>query len=407
MGTRIGSCGLVVGWLLFSACTEGEVDVDFDEFEDAGAIDGSTVDSGGGEDSAVADAGTAPEDDAGQEPDSGPTGLLEPGDMARIRAVGICAALEACQGVELLSQSMGGQSCASRIGGVFANRNMVYFADAVEAGRVILRPEDVSSCMEDLAATGCDVKSSRWRQVCGAAVEGTVDVGGECAIDEECGDDSFCDRGSDGTTCPGECVSLKAETDSCTSSEQCQEGLVCFGGTCEVPLISGEDCSGAADLCRTGLICLDGTCEPQESVYGADEDEPCDPFADELCRVDGDEPLVCVEQESGSALCRTRVFSDGTCRRSVPSQCPEDQYCDAEPNQEGTCRDLPGLYEECRPESKERRCAPGLVCDTYQSSGEACVYIKDNGGTCEGDASCYSGSCGDDLSCAAPPACDL
>ncbi len=407
MGIRIDGWGFALVLLLFCACKEGEVDLSFDDDEDAGSADAASMDSGADAGSPVTDAETLPEDDAGAEPDSGGSDLPDPEELAGMRAAGICAALEACQGAELLSQSLDGQTCETRIGGVFANRNMAHFAEAVRAGRVIFRPENAAFCVEDLADAGCDVKASRWRQVCGSTVEGTVDLGGQCAIDEECGDGAYCDRGSDGTACPGECVALKPESESCSSSEQCEDGLVCFGGTCAASLLQGADCTGAAELCRTGLLCIAGTCEPQQSVYGAGLDEACDPFADELCRVDGEVPLVCAEQSSGSALCRERVAADGACRRSVPSQCPELQYCEAEPNQEGTCTDLPGLYEECRPENKDRRCSSGLVCDTYQSSGEACVPIQDNGGSCEGSPSCYSGECSDELTCVPPPACLL
>ena len=399
---------LLLVLLLSYACMEGELDVvTFSDEQEAGSADASAIDSGGDAGSTAVDAAMPLADDAGAETDSPDSDLPEPEELAGMRADAICAALEACQGADLLSQSMDGQPCAWKIGGVFANRNMAHFGDSVLAGRVIFRPDNATLCIEDLAATGCDVKASRWRQVCGSTVEGSVETGGQCVIDEECSDSAYCERGADGTVCPGECVALKGENNSCTSSEQCEHGLVCFGGTCEAPLLQEDDCTGAPELCRIGLLCLAGSCQPQANVYGAGPDEPCDPFTGELCSIEGQQPLVCAEQPIGSALCRERVAAGAVCRRSVPSQCPVGQYCEAEAGQEGNCKDLPGLYEECRPENKDRRCGPGLVCDTYQSGGEACVPIKDNGGTCEGDASCFSGRCDDDLTCAPPPACVL
>jgi hypothetical protein len=97
-------------------------------------------------------------------------------------------------------------------------------------------------------------------------------------------------------------------------------------------------------------------------------------------------------------VCAATVGADAACARAVPNQCPAHQYCDAEPGEEGTCRDRPGDGEYCL--DRSQACA-----DQHACVDDVCVRIGGVGEPCGSDTECYSRDCGNDGTCAGPLEC--
>jgi hypothetical protein len=242
---------------------------------------------------------------------------------------------------------------------------------------------------------------------CEDAIEGKSDVDEVCSIDQECKGNMYCDKGML-ETCPGSCATLQTSGLPCTSSAQCADGLVCPAGTCAIPLAEGDGCTeylGSGE-CPPGLVCIgpsDGlTCRSIASVYTAKSGETCDPFG-KLCQLG----LVCQSQSTGGGICGAPVSAGGKCRRSVPNQCPLEQYCKdaksgvttrATPGKDGVCADLPADAQSC---DAAIGCKPGAIC--LMSDGK-CHNYQSLGQDCSENAQCYSRACTDGM-CAAPLEC--
>ena len=357
------------------------------------------------------DANTEPEPpmDSGLPPDEPTPPEMSPADVAAALAKGRCGALEACMGKELLLDSLDGNDCVSYTTNQFADRDLHWLTKAVALGRVTFRGDLLAKCQKDIVALGCEVRSRRLPASCEDAVEGKADVDDSCSIDQECQGNMYCDKGML-ATCPGQCASLQTAGLPCTSSAQCRDGLVCPAGTCETPLAEGDGCTvylGSGE-CPPGLVCLGQpdnlTCRSIASVYTGKSGEACDAFG-KLCQFG----LVCQSQtaSSGAGICGAPKPAGSTCRRSVPNQCPVEQYCKdakagvvsrAQPGKDGVCADLPTDGQSC---DAAIGCKPGAIClgsdgkcHTYQNVGKSCLE----------PAQCYSRACEDD-ECVAPQEC--
>jgi hypothetical protein len=408
----------IVGW----GCTikEGEV-----EFEDAGYWYWEGEDAGlDTEDAAEVNdrdsgADSVGEDAAGGEDSSAPVLPTVEGMPSRF-AQAICSAIEDCEGSEYLTLSLRGDDCVEHTAMVFENRDYHYLEESVDAGRVIFDAESVAQCLSDIRAQGCEVTNSREPESCQHALQGTVDVGANCVIDADCAGDAFCGSAPGVAECPTVCNGLLAEGGACERSDQCENGLVCAGGTCASPPTEGETCclaesdqscwDTAPAPCKRGLECTSdsstqATCKKITDVRKAKEGETCEPPI-LMCEVNGDKSLACLAIDSSTGICREKVEVGGTCQAAQPSQCPVGQYCEAADLAiDGTCVDLPDRGEPCREEGKSVRCAPGLVCDLYSGDPE-CVPINSNGFACASDRGCFSGICGDEDNCVAPAICE-
>jgi hypothetical protein len=412
---------LTIGAVIFFGwgCTIKEGDV---EFEDSGSWywDDAGLDTEDADEATDGDGGAGPVgEDAGGEDSSAPV-LPTVEDIPYLFAHAICSAIEDCEGSEFLTLSLRGKDCVEHTTLVFENRDYHYLEESVDTGRVVFDAESVSQCLADIRAQGCDVTNSRQPESCEQAIQGTVDVGANCVIDADCIGDAFCGPEQGVAECPTVCRDLLAAGEACERSDQCENGLVCAGGTCASPPDENETCCLAeSDIscwdtapapCKRGLECTpdsstQATCKKISDVRRAKEDETCEPPI-LMCEVNGDKPLSCVAIDSSTGICREKVEAGGTCQAAQPSQCPVGQYCDAAGLAvDGTCVDLPGMYEPCRAENQIVRCAPGLVCDLYRGD-VACVPINSNGSACDSDQGCFSGICGDDGNCAAPVVCE-
>ncbi len=412
------SAVFVLGW----GCTIKEGDVEFEDsgiwfFDDAGLDTDDTGEVTDGDDGV--DSSEPVGEDAGEQDSSAPD-LPTVEDIPYLFAYAICGAIEDCEGSEFLTLSLRGKDCVEHTTLVFENRDYHYLEESVDAERVVFDAEGFSQCLSDIRAQGCEVTNSREPESCQQALQGTVDVGANCVIDADCAGEAFCGSEQSVAECPTVCRDLLAAGDACERSNQCEDGLVCAGGSCATPPAEGETCclaesdescwETAPAPCKRGLECTPdaftgSTCKKISDVWRAKEGETCEPPI-LLCELNGDIPLSCVAIDQSTGICREKVEAGGTCQAAQPSQCPVGQYCDAAALAvDGTCVDLPGQYEPCRAENQIVRCAPEFVCDLYRGD-LACVPINSNGSACDSNAGCYSGICGDEGNCVALAICE-
>jgi hypothetical protein len=405
-----GLCALVIG----STACDGDVDFDHDFdgslFDDAGQDagtprpDAGPVDSdddagrdvGGGGSAANdggADAGTSSTGDAGL-----PPGSQVPSQLARA----LCAALADCyHSTELRDDALGGQDCVALNEGAFGNSDLRDLPASIEAGLVEFDGDKMDDCTSEIRALGCKARASRLPASCKAALGGTVLIAGECTTNLDCRGEAFCDKGVL-ETCPGVCSPLQADGFPCRHDDdnQCQDGLVCSGGTCRALRDVGQSCGGDGQTgCGPGLECADlglgdgDQCVSISALYTVKLGKDCD-ANDALC-----EPGLVCESVSGTAgVCAKPVGKGASCKRALPNQCPVGQYCDAvNAGESGTCVDAPGDGQACR--TRAPVCASGHVC-----VDNVCRPRLDNGEDCIDDRQCYSGMC--TAVCEGPLACE-
>ena len=232
-------------------------------------------------------------------------------------------------------------------------------------------------------------------------------VGGMCG--RECVGDAFCDPQDQ---FPGICSARLPRGSTCTANDdaQCEDGLVCFTGSCEPLGAMSQPCGTGLPAGKPGLECvLDGSdtlCLPLSTLRMRLSGEDCDVTAD-LC----EPPLVCASRSGNSGVCEETVSPGEPCRRAVPNQCPPFQFCDAsDPGEVGSCLELPGAGDPCLTTvdgsgtevPRRQACADGYICN----ADLFCSAIGRLGDSCGTDAECYSRICGEDLLCVPPAVCE-
>ncbi len=296
-----------------------------------------------------------------------------------------------------------------------------FLQDAVDAGRVQYRSDRVNACIAALGTIACDELGSHPPEACRDALAGTIDEGEDCALDEECSGNAFCD--TTGMACPGTCTALGAAGSDCEENEQCDTGLVCActgspvcNGTCTTQVGVGDTCGGSAADCALGLFCagenadmnISGECKTIDEVFVGAVGDECSLDDGLLCE-DG---VSCAATVTGSGAtlmvaweCEAEVAEDADCKLAIPDQCPVGQFCDVNPGGlaprfVGTCKDLPRAGQDCS--DWQNLCAAGSVCDV----AGLCQPVNRIGGVCNANNQCASDHCvGGE--CAAPTLCDL
>jgi hypothetical protein len=174
-------------------------------------------------------------------------------------------------------------------------------------------------------------------------------------------------------------------------------------------LAAGDSCStlGVRSECPAGLVCQGTsghlTCQSIGTLYVGKLGASCDAFG-KLCELD----LVCQSQSTNgtTGVCAELSAASSKCRRSVPSQCPLDQYCKdakstitarAAVGVDGVCAALPTDGKPC---DADIGCAPGAVC----LSDGLCHSYRSVEAACDDALECYSNTCTDGV-CAAPLEC--
>ncbi|RMG20502.1 MAG: hypothetical protein D6729_02655, partial [Deltaproteobacteria bacterium] len=154
------------------------------------------------------------------------------GEVAKI----VCKAMVQCYGI-------GGDqaSCEAEWTAQFEDQTQKLWENAVNKGTLQYDGKKMRECLDALAAGGCTVfADGTTPAACDEALQGTVDAGGACNVNEECAGDAYCDTNS---ACPGTCVAYVAEGGDC-SSDSCKPGLDCVNNTCVAKAKVGEACGG-------------------------------------------------------------------------------------------------------------------------------------------------------------------
>ena len=326
-----------------------------------------------------------------------------------------CVALTDCIGSDLLADQLGGRDCATYQESLYRAGDLAYLTDSVAAGLVAFDDTQLVSCLVDIEELGCDVRASRLPSSCELAFSGLVEIGDSCTIHEDCAGSAFCDKLED-ATCPGTCKLPQPINGPCHHNDdaQCEDGLVCFRETGECTPLGGPgaECGLETDIgCEPGLVCDGETslCVALSSVYSIAEGEECD-VNGPLCQ----SGLVCESSSlvTTAGVCRETVAAGASCKRSVPNQCPLDQYCDAAmPGEEGPRVDRPEDGEPCLNRSQscadEHICICGtMACRDNQLADGTCLAKKAAGEECVASAQCYGGECGTDGTCTEALQCD-
>ncbi len=187
---------------------------------------------------------------------------------------------ECCTTEELMDQLLGAETEAeceefylAFIGSLFEP----VLQDSIEAGRVVYHGEIIGGCIDAYEALSCeefgDVLSGNGPFMgCGDPFEATVELGGECANDFDCLS-SFCpDSSIDLETMEityGVCTELPAIGEACIDDD-CGEDAYCDSNqatpTCAAKLADGSECTFdddcESDFCSDANLCaVNVTCD--------------------------------------------------------------------------------------------------------------------------------------------------
>jgi hypothetical protein len=326
----------------------------------------------------------------------------------------LCPELESCLGEDAGERFFGPDGCEERVRAQVEDGDFDATIEAVEAGRVQYDGSKVDACIGSIRGTGCGFQTTRVleSESCRLVLEGSVEPGGDCAIDEDCAGVAFCKR--NGAQCPGTCTELLESGEACTRDDECANGLACPSAVdrCVAPGRLGEDCGRVTDAaCAAGLLCLGasagnaGECSDPEELFVAQLGEDCAPAEGVLCVDDLACAIVLPLEAMPRFRCMERHDLGSGCTFGAPSQCPDDAYCSgvdlASGDVEGTCAKLPEEDDACNAQGGPP-CAAGLSCD----SDQICRPLGRLGDRCASDDACASGHCEDD-SCERPTSCTL
>ena len=219
-----------------------------------------------------------------------------------------------------------------------------------------------------------------------SCVDGTCQVVFECSDDGDCAASASCQSGS--------CIA----NGDCTTSADCPSDQICTDGIC----IRMGDCTEDPD-CPDQAHCENGVCEQNNACTG-----PLDCPVDQHC----DDSGICARNPTCSDdtdCALTQSCIDGVCQRNDVCQedgnCPGDQHCNADGlcERNGTCqydRDCP-IDQSCEGDT----CVRNATCSTHDDcpADQACVE-----GLCLRHAGCREDSdCDDGLFCTGVETCSI
>ncbi|HEX2880176.1 MAG TPA: hypothetical protein VHO25_11660 [Polyangiaceae bacterium] len=327
------------------------------------------------------------------------TGMNVPlDDVPAMYAAALCDAYLDCAG-PLLEVFQPGEDCTAlntaRIDDSFGP-----VQDAIDADRIVYDGTHIEACVNDIRGRSCAQLLERETPECEAALRGTVALGDDCTLNEECVGSAFCKVEA---ACPGVCTALLGAGEDCTESNQCASGLECGDDQiCVEPAGPGDVCQGGEADCAPGYLCAganednntSGNCRTFDEVFTVGSGQPCSFFDGELCQTN----LVCeiqsIDAMTGiTAICAAKKGAGQPCRVAIPDQCPNDQYCAVVPNTlEGTCTARPAAGQPCAPSALDDNaltiCIQGTQCDDGTCRARARL-----GQSCTVDAVCLSEHC--------------
>jgi hypothetical protein len=315
-----------------------------------------------------------------------------------------CVAYQKCFG-PLFSVFLNGSDCADLSTKRFESGTLSLVAAKIEQGTVVYNSSKAQACLDVVSTLTCDGLLERDQPACLAALDGTVALGGDCDLDEECKGSALCQSSSG--TCPGKCVALLSAGQACEVDGDCDSGLQCSKETklCVTPAVAGENCENGAPPCSPGLLCLGkeddatpkkpGVCRSTADAFKAAEGEACDVKAGTLCQTG----VSCVADSLDVTaltitwLCvKTGSYKTAeACKPGIPEACSTGNYCKVGTGLaalNGICTAIPDVLQSCGT-GLGAQCKTGAVC-----VAGLCQSYAENGVGCTGDDMCYSEYCG-------------
>ena len=155
-------------------------------------------------------------------------------------------AFTCCDAGELAGEGSWGASeaeCVANLSAELAGDIAGLQAD-VDAGRVVYHGDEARRCLDNVTSLACadygvDVYLPRVPG-CLQVIEGTLPVGEACSGDDQCMSHS-CGPTTTGTGMA--CVAVGAVNDACSTTIECEPGLFCSSGTCQVPFLNDAPCT--------------------------------------------------------------------------------------------------------------------------------------------------------------------
>ncbi|HEX6278108.1 MAG TPA: hypothetical protein VFZ53_33920 [Polyangiaceae bacterium] len=321
-----------------------------------------------------------------------------PAEFARAQ----CELVERCYG-PLYHVFFVFEDCETRTEAAFRDGGFAALEAAIDAKTVKYDAEKAARCLDELATRDCSEVNQRTLDACEDALAGTIPLGGECNLDEECEGARICEVAAQ---CPGTCVERYAAGQACTENDECADGLVCSEATnrCVTPAGDGQACGGGIEpQCDGGLLCAGedenqgrtGTCHPEDQIEEHGIGEACSPSVGDLCEAG----LSCViDSLAPTFACQAIAASGGPCGIGFPEQCPVGEYCPISAAElafevlAATCRPLPEIGEPCaeRPIDIGAACEPYARCDLPTGT---CLGLRELGESCSSDELCHSNNC--------------
>lgn len=334
----------------------------------------------------------------GGDSDSGISGSAVPiEDVPKLYAGAVCKAYESCFG-GMLQVFLGGESCQTNYETAIGDE-LPRIKQAIDGGTVVYDGKKVEACLSAIEKQGCSLEGEPAE--CTAAMDGTVEVGGDCQMDMECkGGDTHCKVAA---ACPGKCAKKELAGGGCDGDSDCAAGLKCSEATqkCIAPAAAGAACEGdgTAPECTPGYFCIGsndeakqpGTCKTFTEAFSGKSGDACFFDGKPACSSD----LRCIVQSFDTTTtkivtaCGAPFASGAACKIAIPDGCPVDEYCKVPQNSiDGTCTPRPGAGQDCAKLFEDDLCAAGTRCENG-----VCRALQHLGAQCAIDDVCYSGNC--------------
>jgi hypothetical protein len=343
----------------------------------------------------------------------GSTGSISFAELPAQYAKAVCTAYQNCLG-PILPLFLNGSDCVDLTTQRLENGTFGLIPQKITAGTVKYDGTKAQACLNVISKLTCDGLLTRDQPECLAAIDGTVALGGDCDLNEECKGSAICQSRTG--TCPGQCVARFSAGQACSADGDCDDGLQCSSETklCVKPAAAGENCEYGSPPCGPGLLCLGkddskktpGVCRNATDAMSSPAGTACDPVAGILCTPG----VSCVADHID--LVATKIVwtcvetgtypAGGACKPGIPEACSTDNYCLTGTGLAalaGTCTVIPDAKQPCGT-GFGAQCQTGAVC-----VAGLCQNYAANGVSCTGDDMCYSGYCGATGGCQPPLPC--
>jgi hypothetical protein len=341
---------------------------------------------------------------------SGSAGGVPIEDLPTKLSDAACAALSDCYGASA-STALAGEDCTTLLQAQLDD-TFGSIQASIDDGRTAYAASEAQACLDAVRTAGCNVGDAFASESCEAALDGTVESGGDCDFDHECDGAAYCKSSG---SCPGACTPKAAVGETCDNEDQCQLGLTCAvdTGRCVALAGAGDLCGGSEGTqCSDGLFCAGqdestgkaGNCRSASEVLVGEVGEDCEPAAGKLCKAGVSCTLDSLDGQTPVFKCAAIAGSGAACKPGYPSPCPADEYCSVPAaSLEGTCTAAPQSGEACATPAFED--TPSICAPYTRCVDGMCHALATIGQSCQADSVCYSDYCVGGK-CAAAGACE-